>query len=373
VKLSFYTNIPTPYQDDFFTALARKTDFKACYFARTESDRSWNDRTVGFHEEYLSNGFFAKMIQRRFKDFHYSLGIFRKSLKEDADFIILGGNYLALNNFFAAMILKSRGKRLGFFSERIGQSTGLKGLVKKIYLSLFLRMIDILIFIGHTARQSYNRLGFTDFDSVIVPYNIDPSPYQRAAMDSQIRDEVRRRLNCGDKFTCLVSGALIERKGVDLAIRTMNRLELEYPDKFSLIILGGGPLEEQYREMSGTNIHFEGFQQKDKLPAYFAAADVFLFPTRYDGWGLVVNEAISTGLPVICSASAGASEYITDGVNGFIVHDEELTSYATLLERLFHSDSLRSTIRQNNLLLSKEISSDAMADQLLGAIKRMSS
>ena len=266
-----------------------------------------------------------------------------------------------------------RGKRLGFFSERIGQSTGLKGLVKKIYLSLFLRMIDILIFIGHTARQSYNRLGFTDFDSVIVPYNIDPSPYQRAAMDSQIRDEVRRRLNCGDKFTCLVSGALIERKGVDLAIRTMNRLELEYPDKFSLIILGGGPLEEQYREMSGTNIHFEGFQQKDKLPAYFAAADVFLFPTRYDGWGLVVNEAISTGLPVICSASAGASEYITDGVNGFIVHDEELTSYATLLERLFHSDSLRSTIRQNNLLLSKEISSDAMADQLLGAIKRMSS
>ncbi|MFN8280752.1 MAG: glycosyltransferase family 4 protein [Saprospiraceae bacterium] len=373
MKLSFYTNIPTPYQDDFFKALARQTDFEACYFARTESDRSWGDRTVGFHEEYLSNGFFAKMIQRRFKDFHFSLGIFRRSLKEDADFIILGGNYFALNNFFAAMILKSRGKRLGFFSERIGQSKGLKGLVKKIYLNLFLHMIDVLILIGQTARQSYSRLGFTDINSVIVPYSIDPSPYQNAVMDSQIRDAVRLRLNCSDKFTCLVSGALIERKGVDLAIRTMNMLELKYPDKFCLIILGGGPLEALYREMSGTNIHFEGFQQKDELPSYFAAADVFLFPTRYDGWGLVVNEAISAGLPIICSANAGASEYIKEGVNGFIVHDEELTSYATLLERLFHSDSLRSTIRQNNLLLSRAISSDAMAEQLLGAIKRLSS
>lgn len=372
MKLSFYTNIPTPYQDDFFSALARRCDFGACYFARTESDRAWNDRTVAFREEFLSNGFLAKMIQKRFKDFHFSSGIFRKSLREDADFIILGGNYFALNNLIAAMILKSRGKRLGFFSERLGQSSGLRHLIKKIYLSLFLSMIDLMILIGHTARQSYNRLGLSDFNSVIVPYNIDPSPYHNAGSDHQIRDAIRLRLNCSNKFTCLVSGALIERKGVDIAIRTLNMLEQKYPDKFALIILGGGALEQQYREMSGSNIHFEGFQQKDELPAYFAAADVFLFPTRYDGWGLVVNEAISAGLPVICSSQAGASEYITEGVNGFIVHDEELSSYTTLLEKLFHRDSLRKTMRQNNLLLSKSISSEAMADQLLGAIKGLS-
>ena len=68
----------------------------------------------------------------------------------------------------------------------------------------------------------------------------------------------------------------------------------------------------------------EGFKTKEQLADYYAAADVFVLPTREDIWGLVVNEAFAFGLPVITSDNCGAGmEMITQGVNGFIFPNED--------------------------------------------------
>ena len=64
-------------------------------------------------------------------------------------------------------------------------------------------------------------------------------------------------------------------------------------------------------------INYAGFQPPERLPEYFAQADIFVMPSRYDGWGVVVNQALGAGLPVICSNAVGAGlDLVEDRVNG---------------------------------------------------------
>ena len=64
-------------------------------------------------------------------------------------------------------------------------------------------------------------------------------------------------------------------------------------------------------------IAYEGFQPPEELPRFFAQADVFVLPSRYDGWGVVVNQALGAGLPILCSDQVGAGrDLVRDEVNG---------------------------------------------------------
>jgi glycosyltransferase involved in cell wall biosynthesis len=75
-----------------------------------------------------------------------------------------------------------------------------------------------------------------------------------------------------------------------------------------------------------SRIEYLGFQPPDELPKFFGQADVFVLPSRYDGWGVVINQAVAAGLPVICSDQVGAGfDLVDEGVNGskFSAGDEE--------------------------------------------------
>ena len=82
------------------------------------------------------------------------------------------------------------------------------------------------------------------------------------------------------------------------------------------------------------NVFFTGFLQKPDLPHYYALADVFVFPTLGDPYGLVVDEAMACGLPVISTSAAGEiQDRVEEGVNGYIVSPEDS---AALAERMLH-------------------------------------
>jgi glycosyltransferase involved in cell wall biosynthesis len=72
------------------------------------------------------------------------------------------------------------------------------------------------------------------------------------------------------------------------------------------------------RYTNASNIHFAGYVTRDVLAAYYQQCDIFVFPTLGEGYGLVLLEALSCGLPVICSDLAGGNDAITDGYNGFV-------------------------------------------------------
>lgn len=121
----------------------------------------------------------------------------------------------------------------------------------------------------------------------------------------------------------LASNRLVARKNVRALVAAYGRYRQAAGARpWRLVLLGDGPgrqaLEAAVREAALPDVTFAGFQQIDALPAYYAAAGAFVHPATADQWGLVVNEAMAAGLPVLVSTGAGcAPDLVRDGANGF--------------------------------------------------------
>lgn len=142
-------------------------------------------------------------------------------------------------------------------------------------------------------------------------------------MDDTLRGVKRESL--GLKGTVFVYiGRIWRKKGLDTLLNAYKDLVAEHQGEASLLIVGDGEDEAWYRQRCAEeeipDVVFAGFVQKDELPSYLALADVAVFPTLGDPYGLVVDEALAASLPVISSDAAGEIRpRIQDYKNGFIV------------------------------------------------------
>jgi len=131
----------------------------------------------------------------------------------------------------------------------------------------------------------------------------------------------------------LYVGQLIVRKRVDLLLKAFSRLELPTA---RLRIIGKGEEEQKLQHLVrqlgiAERVRFSQGLPNAEIIAAMAAADVLVLPSRFDGWGAVVNEALMVGTPVICSDRCGASDVIENGRNGYVF---EAGNASALLERL---------------------------------------
>jgi glycosyltransferase involved in cell wall biosynthesis len=149
---------------------------------------------------------------------------------------------------------------------------------------------------------------------------------------------IQERFALAGQTVFLYSGQLIERKGVDVLIGAFERLACTNRH-IALMILGDGALRKSLtasvpREIAA-HVHFVGHVEQAQLPAYFGAADVFVFPSRHDGWGVVINEACAAGLPIVATRQTGATrDLVVDGVNGFVVQRDDPDGLAVKMRYL---------------------------------------
>lgn len=124
-----------------------------------------------------------------------------------------------------------------------------------------------------------------------------------------------RRIGCGP-FQVLFVGQLIRRKRVDLLIDSLATLA---QGSAELTIVGSGPLESELRqqgEKAGLSIRWLGTMPMAEISFIMAQADCLVLPSRHDGWGAVVSEAMMVGTPAICSDACGASVVVRASGNG---------------------------------------------------------
>jgi len=119
-------------------------------------------------------------------------------------------------------------------------------------------------------------------------------------------------------------------------------------------------LEHQARSISNGVVSFVGFSQREQLAAYYALADALVLPTYSDTWGLVVNEGMACGLPVILSGAAGcAADLVTKNWNGMIVEPRDVSSLTSAMRTLAIRPDLCRTMGANSLQrISKYSSSE---------------
>ena len=151
----------------------------------------------------------------------------------------------------------------------------------------------------HAYEQLTTSYQLNETDVEMIPHGVDTDWfYPRDERHSAVTEE---------KTTLLYVGRLGARKGLDLALRALAKAD---ESEFEFLIAGTGRHEETLRELAqeleiSEQVRFLGYVPDDELPALYSSADVFILPSKYEGFGLVVLEAVACGTPVIGADAGG--------------------------------------------------------------------
>lgn len=364
-SISFYTNIPSPYNLDLFEALSRYFNLKVIYYSHIENDREWvfDLQSSAYESLILNNNIFARIVQKIQPKFHFSSKIFRHVLNDNSEIIILGGNYFSLNTYAVLLISKFTNKKIFWFGEKLlPTKSTLKLFLKKILFTPILNNCEAILCVGQEAISSYKSLGFKGL-CYNIPYSINKSKFKIENLDKSKLVNFKNIYNPLNKQIIFSSGALIHRKGMDLLIKSYQNLPYGIKSKTKLLIAGNGELGDFLRLMDDKtgDIELLGFVSADKLPYFYNIATLFVFCSRYDGWGVVINEALSARLPVIVSDSVNSSELIVNGENGYICSSEDTDEFTGAMIKILTNDKLMFNININNDKISDSINSDEIA------------
>jgi len=373
-KLLFLSNIPTPYNFDFIESLEKEFELSVVFFAKAETvNGKLYDYTRFMSKQnsnylILSDSILVRPILRKYPSFHFSWSIFRVLFKHRGSNILLGGFYLAPNAIAALMLGKIFGSRIAYFTESLFETRAFfKRLLKHLSLIPLKLFCDDLLVTGDDAAESFRSFGFKK-SIHHLPYNIDSSKYLEENLNKERIKGYSSILDIEDKFVFLSSGALIQRKGFDILIEAFLNLPYENRLRSKLLILGSG---EELRSLEilvqdgDDDIVFAGMRPKEELPYYYNVADAFIFPTRYDGWGVVINEAIAANIPIVSSYYCGAARtLINSGVNGIVLKSLDSIDYTNAMLDLMNDLELYNKLKKNSLDLISSIDSTQSALKL---------
>lgn len=219
--------------------------------------------------------------------------------------------------------------------------------LRRLYHQLYWRIADLfeapafaaragkrLIAVSARVREELAQWYGVPPAAVAVIYNgVDPAEFAPEAI-APLRAPAREALGLPEGTLTLLFIGDFYRKGLGVAIRALGLMKTP---GVRLVVVGRGEIEA-FRAHAGAagvadRVTFVGFQQ-DVRP-YFAAADAFIFPTRYEPFGMVVTEAMAAGLPVVTTRAAGASEVIAPGESGLVVADpDDAAAFAAALDEV---------------------------------------
>jgi glycosyltransferase involved in cell wall biosynthesis len=197
---------------------------------------------------------------------------------------------------------------------------------KRLMLGSLFRLIDAFLAVGSANRDYYRNFGVSDDRIFSTPYAVDNDFFaSRAAAASQRRDAFRAELGLApDRPVVLYAGKLQRLKRVDDLIEACIGLTSPRPGLPPYLLIVGDGLERAALKARARSLRFDaikwaGFRNQSELPAFYDLCDVLVLPSDNEAWGLVLNEAMNAGKPVIASDRVGAArDLIHEGINGAV-------------------------------------------------------
>jgi glycosyltransferase involved in cell wall biosynthesis len=335
----YWNNIPAPYMVERFNTVVRRgnIDLEAWFGARTEPDRRWtvDESSWEFPYRYLPR---VGVGQRQ-------LSLPASVLTERRPDLLV--SLYATPSFLAGLRLAWwRDWRTALWVEVTFDSWVRRRRWKEALKRRVFTRVDGIITAGQDGRAFAMRYGVSPERIHIARHVVDTTYFaSEVAAARPARDEIRAALGVtGVVF--LYVGRLWWGKGVRPLLAAYASLARDPTQKASLLIVGDGPEEARIARMcerDGLNVKLTGFQQRANLPHLYAAGDVFVFPTLGDPYGLVIDEAMAAGLPVISTTAAGEiRDRVIDDVNGYLVPPNDPLALAAAMRQLASDPALRS-------------------------------
>lgn len=355
MKVLLLTNIPAPYRIPVFNRVAHVLgdDFLVVFCAGNEPNRSWDVGPFSFRHEYLkenmnvSRGAFVHNnrdvfgVLRRFRpDVVITTGFNPTSLYAWGYFVLLGKSHIPMTDGWE---LSERG--LGFKHR----------LVRRMVF----RTSKAFIGAGKKSLELYKSYGVSESELFQSHLCIDNLRF------------IAQSQNTERSYDLMFSGQMIERKMPDFFIDVATKVK-ELKERVRVLIIGDGPLKDKMlTKLTERDIPFDyaGFVSQSELPRYYNRAKILLFTSSNDPWGIVANEALASGTPVITSPESGAADdLVIDGRNGYVIKSE-VSAWAEKAAGLLNDIALWEEMHRNAIESVREFNFDNAAQGIISAAR----
>lgn len=359
MKVLILTNIPSPYRVDFFNELNKYCDLTVIYerkYAKNRENKWLKNDSIKFNAIYLKGIKYGDDSSCSFQILKY--------LKDRTFDLILISGYSSITDMIAINYLHK--KKIDFIFNCDG------GIVKsdnaiihkiksyfiskpKYWLSTGKMTDDYLCHYGANKQYIY-RYPFT---------SIKKNEIIQDKLSKHNIDIIKDKLGIFEDKVCITVGQFIYRKGFDILIKSAQFVN----NNIGIYIIGGTPTKEYLKlvdELKLKNVHFVGFKDKNALCEYYKIADLFVLPTREDIWGLVINEAMAFGLPIITTNKCVAGiELVEDNVNGYIISVDDYIMLSKRINEICNNDKLRNIMYKNNINKIKQYTIENMVEEYI--------
>jgi glycosyltransferase involved in cell wall biosynthesis len=317
IDLFFITNIPSFYKIKLFNSLAIQKNLYVLFLEKEHTDRTkdFYDEKILFSYKIIGNKtFFIKFLH-----------LIKLMISIDYKKIVVTGWDSIF--FWLAVIFSPKKKNAVIVESSCFESKagGLKGLIKRFFLS---RVLTAFV-PGENNKNLLVTLKYKG--SIIKTYGV--GIYNRT-----VTPEYKQIKNISN---FLFVGRLVPEKNLKFLIEMFN----DKPE-LTLNIIGYGILYDELKKMANNNIIFLGEIENKYLPKYYQNNDVLILPSISEPWGLVVEEALNNGIPVLVSNNVGCiNEIVFDGHNGLVFYNE-YDSLSSVIDRVISPD-IYNILRKN--------------------------
>lgn len=351
----YLTNIPSPYMIGYLNELNKYVTLEVVFEKGADSSRpdSWNKSIKGCAFKYtilngkaISAKVYGDVVGSAPDDKAVSFGVI-KYLKKSYDLIIVANpctptgiiaiTYMRLKNI--AYTIQSEG---GIPGEGNGFKEKFKYYLmsKAKYYFSTCAMDDSYFYKYGAKKNEIKRYPFASVSEKDLPNKIPAK---------EERNRMKNELGITSKWFILTVGRSVPVKGFDVLLNCIKHIE---ESDITIGFIGGECITEYQQIINHndiTNVFFKDNVSFEILTKYYIAADIFVLPTRSDTWGLVVNEAMAFGLPVITTDRCVAGNaLIENGINGYIVPSENSSAIAEKINYLLEKEELLKSMSFNN-------------------------
>ncbi len=370
MRLAYLVTHPIQYQAPLLRRIAREPDIDLqVFFASDVSSRQFLDPGFGARIRWdvpLLEGYKCEFLPAIggndrisfWRPFNYGLSERLSKGKFDALWI---HGYMRWSHLRAMLVAKRLGMKV-LIRDEVTAISARRGPVnkcaKRVFFAMLRRLVDGFMAIGTLNREYYRQNGIEETRIFLMPYAIDNAFFQslsRASADR--REELRSGLGLRPgRPVILYVGKMSERKRPHDLLEAYALLSPDgraEPDPY-LVYVGEGTerarLEARTSSLGWSSVKFLGFKNQSELPAYYDLCDVFVIPSVLEPWGLVVNEAMNAGRPIIASDRVGcAPDLVRDGVNGRIFGAGDIGALHMALRDVLSDPCRCRTMGQNSL------------------------
>jgi glycosyltransferase involved in cell wall biosynthesis len=362
-KVCFWLNTKSNHQNSFLKELSlnNQIDLEVRYISKPSQNRldiGWDNSNLEVYENYILG--FDEAIDS-LKDY------------EERIHIVLG-NKITFSNELINLFIKEKLKWI-HWSERYGLVLATK-LKFNVFLFNILRPLYLLTKLSYgkivnkyaIGAFSHGELAKKDFRFIGISEDKINNLFYTSIVNKS------NNINChkdNNLTTFLYVGELSSRKGIKELLIACSKLQ---KNKWGLILVGKDKSNGYYEKLSKElnlekHIKFEGVVKHDKVSSYYERSDVFVFPSKFDGWGAVLNEAISFELPII-STDETSSSYTLVKDNGFVVKAGNVEKLKESMQKYIINKNLLSIHSKESKKLSNICTPKSNVERFLNALNK---